>query len=146
VTPQQILDTLERLLRAAQHPDVIEVYRYAQSHEGIGIVYSTRAKAFVWLAPDAVSTPAELPAELPPWETRVQHVLTLLVELLDAARPAGIDGWRTVAVGGTDLAPCGLEVRAGQTRVVLRVTAGGAQGKDSDPQDWAGWTIPAGIA
>lgn len=146
MTPQQILDTLERLLRYAQHPDVREIYRYAESLEGIGLIYSSRAKAFVWLAPNAKAQPAELPAELPPWETRVQHVLKLLVELMDAARPAGIDAWRTVAVEGTDLSPCGLEIRAGQTRAVVQVTAGGAPGKDSDPADWADWTIPADIA
>jgi hypothetical protein len=146
VTPPQILDTLERLLRAAQHPDVIAVDRFASSLTGIAITYQSQAHAYVWLAEDAVVKPAELPAVLPDYKDRVQHVLRLCVDLLEAVTPSGIDAWRTVAVEGAQLSPCGLEVRAGQAGVVLRVTAGGAPGTDSDPATWAGWTIPADIA
>ncbi len=141
--PQQILDTLERLIVACQHPDIDSVYRYGPE-QSIGIVFHSQARAFIWPS-EKPGKPAELPAEPQEYRHRVQYVLSLLSDLLDVVKPDGVQ-WRTVGVDGTHLSPCGLEIRAGQTRMLLQVTAGGAPAKDTDPASFADWRIPEGIS
>src|SRR3954463_7956193 len=45
-----VLDTIERLRTAAQHPDVVRVYQFADAQGGVGVVYSSDAKAFFTIA------------------------------------------------------------------------------------------------
>lgn len=143
-----VLDLIEKLLTAAGHPDIAQVEQYGQgtpqSPAGVAVTYQSGAQAFVWAVAGKPKTePVELPEDLGPYKFRANHALKLVIDLLEAAKPAGIGGWRTVAYDGVGQRPAGLEVRTDQGVVALRVTSGGAPGPDSDPQAWAGWTIPA---
>lgn len=139
---RQIFDMLDRLIQAAGHPDITGTYRYGDSETAVAVTYASGAKAFVWPADKAKATPVDLPDDPGDYRARVGYLLRLLVDLLDTARPDGWV-WRTVGVEGVDLAPCGLEIRAGGTSVVVRVTAGGAPGPDTDPESFAGWALPS---
>jgi hypothetical protein len=138
-----VLDTIEHLLAAAQHPDIAEVYRYDyQGHRAVGVKYQSGAKAFIW--PDlgkAAVTAVELPDDLGDYKPRVKYVLRMLVDLLELTKPDGWQ-WRTVGVEGVGVPPSALEVKTPEGRVLVRVTSGGAPAADSDPADWAGWTYP----
>ncbi len=139
-----VLDTIERLLNAAQHPDVTRIYRYAyQGEPALALVYSSGVKAYIRPLvekPRPKVTAVDLD-DVGEWRHRVGYVIQLLTDVLEIARPDGWQ-WRTVAIEGTDRAPSGVEIRAGQTDVVLKVTCGSAS-PDSDPASWAGWAIPA---
>jgi hypothetical protein len=139
----QVLDTLRRLLGAAQHPDVVEIYRYPNNGEqAIGIIYRDGARAFIWPSGER-ARPVDL-TDLGRYQARVGYVLQLLLDLLEIAQPEGWH-WRTVAVEGVHNEPSALEVKAGDV-VLLRVTAGGALVEEelqSKPEDWADWRIPA---
>lgn len=137
-----IFDMLERLINAAGHPDITGTYRYGQDETAVAVTYASGAKAFVWPAEKTKVTAVDLPDDPGDYAARVRHLLHLLVDLLETARPDGWV-WRTVGVDGVDLAPCGLEIRAGGASVVVRVTAGGAPGPDTDPESFAGWKLPS---
>lgn len=141
-----VLDTIRRLLGAAGHPDMTRVELFDGAQRGVQVVYRSQAKAFVWVVERKVATkPADFPEQMPDYKTRVMHLLRLIVDLLEQVRPAGVEAWRTVSVEGVALEPCGLQVRAGGETVLLRVTAGGAPGEDTDPATFADWRIPARI-
>lgn len=140
----QILDTIERLFRTAGHPDIVSVGRYGPGD--VEVTYRSLAKAFIWQVRDDVNTrPVEQPDDLGEYKFRAPHALKLLTDLLEIAQPDGWR-WRTVAVEGVALAPCGLQVRAGGTDVLLRVTSASTPlPTDSDPADWANCQLPASI-
>lgn len=122
------------------------MYRYGDAPQAVGILYHDGAKAFLWPERNrSVDRPANLPEDLGDYRARVNYALRMLADLLAIAQPEGWQ-WRTVAVEGVHNAPCGLEVWAGGTSVLLRVTSGGAPGPDSDPATWADYQLPTSIA
>lgn len=142
-----VLDVVIRaLLVGAQHPDIAEITRYGRD-QSIDVTYQDLARAYIWPVADDVATrPVDL-GDLGPYKARTRHMLKLIVDLLDVAEPDGWQ-WRTVAVEGVPLEPCGLEVRAGSAVTLLRVTAGGSlvpEEKQSDPATWVGWALPADL-
>lgn len=143
MSAERVLDTVEKLVRAAGHPDITDVYRYDdRGTKAVGIVFGSLAKAWIWPSSER-RKPADLPADLGSYEPRTNHMLKLLVDLFEIAQPSGW-AWRTVSVEGVHLAPCGIEVDTGGDVVLLRVTAGGAlKDKDTEPARFADWTIPA---
>ena len=95
IMSEQVLDTVERLLKAAQHPDMTAFQHFSASYTGLTITYADQAHAFISIEPAKVKTrAAQLPEVMPEYKTRVVHLLTLLVDLLDLARPAGWQ-WRS---------------------------------------------------
>lgn len=143
-----VLDTIERLLKAAQHPDIAGVSQYeGNTGRAIEVAYQSQAKAFIWPVTEKVTTaPADLPNALPEYKFRAQHALKLLCDLLELAKPDGWR-WRTVSVEGAALAPCGLEVWMGGKTTLLRVTSASTPlPKDSDPADWADYQLPPSIS
>jgi hypothetical protein len=145
MSAQQILDTIERLLTAAHHPDIAGVDRYGPAGLNVAVTYASGAHAYVWAVPGrTVVKPVDLPENLGDYRPRVLHLIKLVCDLLEMARPDGMQ-WRTVAVDGVHLAPCGIEVRAGGETTLLQVNAGGAPGLDSDPAAWDGWRIPEAV-
>ncbi len=135
------LDTVAALFQAAGHPDITDVERYGKDGQSVVVRYRPKAEAFFEQV-QAKSSPVELPENLPPYRFRARHALSLLVQLLEVAKPAGISGWRTVGIDGVDLAPCGIELRTDQGVVLLRVSAGSPTLLDADPQEWADWRPP----
>lgn len=141
-----VLDIIERLLSSAQHPDMTAFSRFSASYTGIAITYADDAHAFISVEPEKVKTRVvRLPEVMPEYKTQVVHLLALLVDLLELAKPAGWQ-WRLVEVEGVHLSPSGLEVNVNGAATLLRVTAGGAPGVDTDPATFADWRIPADLA
>ncbi|MFI5934172.1 hypothetical protein [Actinoplanes sp. NPDC051494] len=146
MTPAEALDLVERLLTAAQHPDVSRVYRYDGATSGVALTYRSDAKAFFSPMPGKVGVqPADLPEDLGRWTFRGNYALKMLVDLLEAVRPAAVTGWRTVAIDKIAMKPAGIELSGPGGTVVLRVTSGGPMGLDSDPADFENWRLPEGI-
>lgn len=147
MTVAPVLDTVEKLLTAARHPDIADVYRYPyQGQQAVGIKYKSGAKAFIWpVAGRTPAQPVELPDDLGDYKPRVKYVLRMLVDLLDLAKPDGWQ-WRVVSVAEVGDQPTALELRVNGQPTLLRVTSGGAPAADSDPADWAGWTYPNDVA
>lgn len=138
-------DLIERLLTAARHPDIAAVERFGPDSRNLTIVYGSKAKAFLTVVVGAKTRPEPLPDDMPEYKFRALHALKLIGDLLDAAKPDGVQ-WRTVAIEGTHLSPCGLELRSADgATTVLQVTAGGAMVADANPADWADWQIPADL-
>ncbi len=141
MSAQQVFDTIEKLFAATAHPDIAQVERHGTDPQGVTLVCQDGAKAFLWPVPGRTAAkPVDLddPGD---YKAKVGHVLRMLVDLLDIVQPAGWQ-WRTVAVEGVHRAPCGLEVRAAGTTVLIRVTCGGPPAADSDPAAWDGWQYP----
>lgn len=146
MTGDDLLTVLERLFKAAQHPDVTRVERFDGALHGVAAIYTSGAKAFFSVVTDRAQTQqADMPADLGPWKVRTHHALKLLLDLLEVAQPAGWK-WRTVNIAGVPKSPSGIEFTDGAGTVLVRVTAGGPMALDSDPADWAGWTIPADVS
>ncbi len=147
MTADRALDIVRGLFGAAQHPDIRNAARYEnRSQQGVAVLYRSGAKAFLWLA-EGRTKPADFPEEFPEYKHRAMYALKLLVDLLDAVRPVGVEAWRTVEVEGTALSPCGVEIRAGGETVLLRVTSASPPVEETaHPSQWAGWEIPAGIS
>lgn len=141
-----VLDVIEKLWTAAQHPGVTRVERFDGALHGVAVIYTSGAKAFFSVVTDRVQTQqADMPADLGPWKVRTHHALKLLLDLLEVAQPAGWK-WRTVNIAGVPKSPSGVEFTDGAGSVLVRVTAGGPMALDSDPADWPDWTIPAGVS
>ncbi len=144
----RVLDIIAALFTRARHPDIIRAERYETSaQKGVQVVYRSGAKAHLWIPPKPLKTePADLPAEMPDYRFRVLYALQLLVGLLEAAKPAGVQAWRLVKVEGFDLAPSGIELRTDDGVVLLKATGGSPTGLDADPAEFADWRIPESIS
>jgi len=130
---------------AAEHPDIAGVDQYGPAGLNVAVTYASGAQAYVWAVPGrTVANPVDLPEDLGDYQPRVLPLIKLVCDLLETARPDGMQ-WRTVAVEGVHLAPCGIEVRAGGETTLLHMNAGCAPGLDSDPAAWDGWQIPATV-
>ncbi len=134
-------DIVAALFDSCGHPDIIGVERYGKNDQAVMVRYRAGAEAF--FEPTTGKTaPVDLPEQMPAYKFRAQHALKLLVGLLEAAKPAGVTGWRLVSINGVDLAPCGIELRTDSGVVLLRVFGGSPTGLDADPSEWADWRIP----
>lgn len=151
----QVLDVVERLFNAAEHPDIVAVERYGrdvqpggQSPAGVAVTYQSGAQAYLWAdepgrpAPE----PCPLPDEMPELKFRALPALKLLVELLDVARPAVFTAWRTVAFNGLGLKPSGLELRcADGSTAYLRATSGSGPTHEPTTPQHTDYAIPEGV-
>ncbi len=168
--PSPLLDLVERLLKAAEHPDIVKVERYGPGRgpwgpdvdqkkgpaaTGILVRHQWSATASSWLAQwpgeeQPVDEPSELP---PPRQNRAPRLAILVKQLLDAAQPAHLKAWRLVKLPNLGRAdtqahlPFGLSVvTAGGGRELMRVTATGAtEGFDFDADPFPGYVIPEGV-
>jgi len=146
VNVDALLDLVQRLLSAAQHPDVSSVERYDGAAKGVVVTYRSGAKVFFAGAAGKPRTePAGLGDDLGPWKFRRNYAMRMLLDVLEVARPAGLSGWRTVAIEKVDVKPGGIELVTDSGPMVLHVTSGGPMILDSDPADFAGWRVPDGI-
>lgn len=151
----QVLDVVERLHYAAEHPDIVQVKRYGrdlkpggQSPAGVSLKYQSGSEAYLWSAAPGKTAPVshDLPADLPSFKFRAQHALAFLVQLLEAAQPEQFTAWRPVAFDGVDLKPSGLEIRCKDgTSVYLRVTSGSGPNGDPEADPYPDYAIPEGV-
>lgn len=153
----EVLDLLQRLLTAAQHPDIVEVRVYSGGPEPArnGVAVKDRRGGNMYLA-GAVwkgETPVDAPEVLPPPKLGVQRIAALTVKLLDVAKPAELQAWRLVALpdlGPTDargVTPSGVSlVGADGSKVLLRALHGGSQTGDPAEDPYPDWRVPATLA
>lgn len=151
----QVLEVVERLFNAAEHPDIVEVKRYGrdlkpggQSPAGVSITYGSGAQTYLFADEPSTPTPQPhpLPEQMPPLKLRAQHALKLLVELLDVARPDGFTAWRTVSFPGISMEPCALEIRCTDgTSAYLRATCASGSTGDPDTEPFPDYVIPAAL-
>jgi hypothetical protein len=146
----QLLDVIERLHNAAEHPDIVLVKRYGrdakpggQSPAGVALTYRSGSQAYISPAegkPEPVPHP--LPERMPELKFRALHALKFLIELLDAAKPDLFVAWRLVAFEGVALQPSGLAIRcADGSTAYLRVTSGFGGFADQDRDDFPDFVI-----
>jgi hypothetical protein len=166
-----VLDTIERLLRAAGHPDIVDIERYGPNQgawgpsvktpgmdqrgiTGVRVTHQSTATASLWEANWHGETPVDTPAVMPPpRQNRGPRLAILTAWLLDIARPGDFKAWRLVAlpeVGKTDTrgaTPVGLSViTADGQRVLLRASATGAVvGEDPLDEPFPDWEPPPSI-
>mgnify|MGYP007112205263 CR=1 FL=1 len=152
-----VLDVVETLLAAANHPDYTKVSRYGadsmpggQSPAGVKATHLSGSTSMLWAAPvPSGATPVEagegMVASMP------GRTLRLAMALLDAAQPAAFTSWQLCAAPGvgwreTGRSPSGIRiVGADGTVAYLRATAasgpgGGAAEPKQDP--CPDYTIP----
>lgn len=151
----QVLDVIERLHNAAEHPDIVKVQRYGQdlkpggqSPAGVTITYQSGSEAYIWVAAPEQPEPAAhpLPDKMPELKFRAQHALKFLVELLDIAQPALFTAWRTVGFAGVAMTPAGLAIRCSDgSTTYLRVTSGFGGFADQERDEFPEYTIPEGV-
>ncbi|WP_250000360.1 hypothetical protein [Actinoplanes sp. M2I2] len=164
----QVLDVIERLLVAAQHPDIVKVERYGTATEpwgpsaaksrsssiaGVRVTYSSTATAALWGAVAAGEKPLPLPDQPPRISDRVARLSVLVVQLLDVARPPVFTSWHLVSLPGlgpTDgqgSAPVGVSlVCSDGTRMLLRAASTGATlGDEPDSDPYGDYAIPAEV-
>jgi hypothetical protein len=150
----QVLDVIERLHNAAEHPDITMVERYGrdlkpggQSPAGVAITYRSGSQAYLWADEGKREpVPHPLPERMPELKFRAQHALKFLIDLLDVARPDMFVAWRPVAFADVAMTPSGLGIRCtdGST-AYLRVTSGFGGFADLDRDEFSDYTIPEGV-
>ncbi|MCO8277000.1 hypothetical protein M1L60_41125 [Actinoplanes sp. TRM 88003] len=165
----QVLDVIERVLVAAEHPDIVKIERYGTGTEpwgpsaaksrttsiaGVRVTYASTATAMLWGAIWPGEKPLPMPAELPKISDRVARLSILVVQLLDVAKPAAFTSWQLVSLpdlGPQDApapAPAGVSVVcADGTKMLLRAASTGATVGDEPENDpTPDYVIPAGVS
>lgn len=149
----QVLDVVERLHSAAQHPDIVLVKRYGRDEKpggkspaGVSLKYQSGSEAYIWAATAEAAVPADLAPEVASRRIRGPHTIRLLLRLFDVAQPELFTAWRTVAFPDLGLSQvCGIELNGADGSIfVLRVTSGsGPTDPDGDP--FPDYVIPEGV-
>lgn len=165
MSANQVLDTVERLLRSAQHPDIVAIERYgpnqgpwgpsvqespAKGITGVRVTHQSTATASLWLAVWPGEIPVPAPAVMPAPKLRAARIAILAAQLLDVARPPEFKAWRLVALPGIGLdedLPSGLSfVTAAGERVLLRSSATGVTvGEEPEEEPFPAYQLPASI-
>jgi hypothetical protein len=151
----QVINVIQRLHLAAQHPAIVSVARYGrdshpggQSPSGVAITYQWGSTAYLWpaLPSNPAPQPVDLPAEPPPFKLRAPHAIVFCLGLLDAAQPAEFTAWRPVSFGGVAMSPAGIELRgADGTNTFLRCTSGSGPTGDPTEDPHPDYVIPDSI-
>ncbi|MET8278373.1 hypothetical protein [Micromonospora sp. NPDC005174] len=152
-----VLDVVEALLIAAQHPDYTDVYRYGrdsmpggQSPAGVSATHLSGSRSMLWAA--------EQPHDARPADASDAMVtsmpgrtLRLTLRLLDAAQPAEFTRWELCSAGGVGwpehgVSPSAIRITgADGTVAYLRATAAsGPRGGAAEPKEdpCPGYVIP----
>jgi len=164
----QILDVIEGVLIASEHPDIVEVERYgiatepwgptvalskSKSISGVLVKYTSTATASIWggVQPGEIAIP--MPDEMPPIGRRSPRLAIFVAQLLDVARPAVFSSWRLAGFPGIGLdheqgkLPSGVVVVcADGTEMILRVTSTGpTAGREPEEDPFPEYQIPEGV-
>lgn len=158
----RILDVIETLLRAADHPDYQKVTRYGrddmpggQSPSGVKALHLTGSTSMLWCAAeprDVTVVPSEVVEQM------VVHMpgraLRLLWRLLDASRPTVFSSWELCAAPGvgwpdTGKSPSAIRVTGsdGTVAYVRATAASGPGGAKAEPREdpCPDWTVPEAV-
>jgi hypothetical protein len=156
-----VLDVIERLLTAANHPDIVKVERYGTGTEaggptaeksktshlvGVKVHHQSTSTASLWGSVPSGVTPAEPPAELPAPRLRAPRLVLLVAQLLDAARPAEFTSWQLFTVDELGSAlPYAIGITcADGSKVLLQASSAGASvGREPDEDPFPDWQVPS---
>ncbi|GAB1641800.1 hypothetical protein [Krasilnikovia sp. MM14-A1259] len=164
----EVLDVIEGVLNASEHPDIVQVDRYGDATEpwgpnvqtstsrsisGVRVRYQSSASAMIFGAVWPSETPIPVPDEMPPPVRRAPRLAIFVVQLLDVARPAEFRSWQLVALsdlGPTDArgsSPSGVSlVCADGTKMLLRVSgASVSTGADPETEPFPDYVIPDAV-
>ncbi|MEU4214053.1 hypothetical protein [Actinoplanes sp. NPDC026623] len=153
----QVLDVLEGLFAASEHPDIKEIERYGHdtapgggSPAGVKVKHDSGSEAYLWGAVWPGAKPIPVPDEPLPPRYRASRLAVLAVQLLDVARPTQFRSWQLVAFPDLGpqpgVSPAGVSIVCSDgTAMLLRVTAG--SGPVGDPADdpFPDYRIPEGV-
>ncbi|MFI5895667.1 hypothetical protein ACIA5D_36785 [Actinoplanes sp. NPDC051513] len=166
MTLPEVLDVIERLLNAAEHPDIVRVERYGTGAEawgptveksqvktvtGVKVHHQSTSSASLWGSNRSDLTPVEAP-EMPAPGLRGPRLAILTVRLLDVARPPQFSGWQLFSVAELAGAGEGLPFAVGITcadgsRVLLQASSTGASvGREPDVEPFPDYVVPEGLA
>lgn len=161
-----VLDMIERLLKTADHPDIVKIERYGpgkgpwgpnvaeskvQHITGIRVAHQSTATASLWEAVWPGEQPVEAPEVAPaPRQNRAPRLLLLAKQLLDAAKPDQLRGWRLVTLPNLgnparqEGLPFGLSlVDADGKQHLLRTSATGPTlGAEPESEPFPDYVIP----
>ncbi|MCY1141394.1 hypothetical protein OWR29_25630 [Actinoplanes sp. Pm04-4] len=160
----QVLDVIERLLVASEHPDIVSVERYGTATEpwgpdvarnraqgsiaGVKVTHASTSSALLngRIAPNAV--PVIAPSEVPPPSLRAPRLVMFVSQLLDVARPREFASWQLVSQpdGPSDL-PYGIGIAcADGTNMLLMCQSTGAMvGSEPSEEPFPDYVIPEGV-
>ncbi|RZU52077.1 hypothetical protein EV385_3918 [Krasilnikovia cinnamomea] len=164
----EILDVIEVVLNASEHPDIVQVDRYGDATEpwgpniqtsksrsisGVRVRFQSSASAMIFGAIWPGETPVPVPDEMPPPARRAPRLAIFVVQLLDVARPTKFRSWQLVALsdlGPTDArgsSPSGVSlVCADGTKMLLRVTGASASiGVDPETEPFPDYVMPDAV-
>jgi hypothetical protein len=164
----QVLDIIEGLLRASEHPDIAAIERYGTlgapwnpkdlspngSITGVRVTYQATSTAMLYgslrTGEKAIPVPDTMPS---PKEARVQRLPIFVAQLLNFAQPPEFRSWQLVAfpgigtTGQQGTAPAGVSIQcADGTKMLLQSQATGAMvGTDPDEEPFPDYVIPEGV-
>ena len=164
-TMTTVLDVIERLLIAAEHPDIVSIDRYGpdlgpwgptveqskvKAISGVKVTHQSTATASLWEAIWPGEQPVTAPAELPAPARRAPRLLILAAQLLDQAKPEQFRAWRLVSLPDIGLAedqgvmPFGLSIAlANGSKMLLRATSTGPTvGNEPTEEPFPNYVIP----
>lgn len=157
----QVLDVIEGVLVASQHPDIAEIRRYGtdtapggQSPAGVAVrwVYGDGATSYLAGSALRIESAVPTPEELPPPRAVLARLPVFVVRLLDVARPTAFQSWRLVAIAG--IGPTGQQgqvpagvgvVGADGSKFVLHSTYGSGQTKEPETDPHPEYQIPSEV-
>ncbi|WP_412748447.1 hypothetical protein [Krasilnikovia sp. M28-CT-15] len=164
----EVLDVIEALLIASEHPDIVTVERYGAGSEpwgpteatskartitGVRVRYQSTATASLFGAVQPSERPVPMPDQVPPPDRRAVRLPIFTVQLLDFVRPQPFSSWQLVSFLDVGLepergqAPAGVSlVCADGTKMLLRCTSTGpVQGQEPSEEPFPDWVIPEGV-
>jgi hypothetical protein len=160
----EVLDIIEQLYVAAQHPEIAAIERYGPglgpwgpskeeskvpSITGIKVTYQSTATASLWEAVWAGGTPVPAPTDLPP-SRRAARLLVFTAQLLDHAKPSQLASWQLLALPGLGpdneqgVTPAGMGVvTADGAKLLLRSSSTGPTvGQEPAEEPFPDYSIP----
>ena len=163
-----VLDVVERLLVAAEHPDIARIDRYGpdlgpwgptveqsrvKTISGVKVTYQSTATASLWEAVWPGEQPIGDNTVVPAVTRRAARLLILAAQLLDVAKPEQFRAWRLVSLPGIGLPadqgvlPSGLSiVLTDGSKVLLRATAAGPTlGAEPTEDPFPDYVFPEGV-
>ncbi|UQU64874.1 hypothetical protein COUCH_00455 [Couchioplanes caeruleus] len=156
----KILDVLEGLFVASEHPEIVEISRYGQTdavagvppYAGVRVKYPSGATAMLWGSNEPGGVPVPVPEVMPTVARRAPRIAIFAAQLLDVARPSIFRSWTLLAFPSLGLEsergtmPFGLSiVGADGTTTQLRATATGGDVRDPAEDPYPDYRIPEGV-
>ncbi len=162
----QVLDVVEGLLVASEHPDIVKVERYGTATEpwgpsversrttsiaGVKVTYTSTSTALLNGRIETAAFPVPMPAELPPPRLRAPRLAIFVAQLLDVARPEVFSRWELVSLpslgdaGQLGTLPYGLSIACadGTTMLLLAQSTGAMVGSEPTEEPFPDYVIPA---